>query len=218
MPDPTVPGMITGDISPLFRPHRESSRLLEAEVLPLAETPDAILRFAEICDGLSDYWYWFTLSTLWVSYSGWSDLALWRELFRSSRRGRQLAIMKPSELRAFRALPKRVTAWRAHRDGESDWISYTLSPEIAARFARQRGVDTIQAYSLRREDCLALLLRRGENELLMLNPAKAQPLETMRVAVRPPPSGGGRDGEGRGPDAPSGGDGDVGAGPPRRVG
>lgn len=48
------------------------------------ETPEAITYFAEHCDSLSDYGYWFMLSTLWVSYTrkilgernGWNNIMM----------------------------------------------------------------------------------------------------------------------------------------------
>lgn len=161
------------DISPDWKGSTEAERRVIEGILRLKETPFAILDFDKKKRHLGDYWYWFTLSTLWVSYSGWSDLQLWKRLFRSGRPRRNTSIMKPSEWAAYKALPDTITAYRAHRPGETDWISYTLSRSLAERWVEQRG-GYLGIYTLRKKDCLALLLRRGEEEVLMLEPNKAR--------------------------------------------
>jgi len=140
----------------------------------LDKTPDAIRFFAESQDGLSHYGYWFLLSTLWVSHTEGADLEKWRQLFSSDRAKRQTSIMKPSELAKFKQLPHFITVYRAHHPGETDWISFTLDKEIALRFARERGKQTIGEYKIKKRDVLALFLRRGEQEILMLDKSKAQ--------------------------------------------
>ncbi len=175
--------LLTRDISPAFTPSPRDAELME-DVIRFEATDGAIKRFVEVCDQLTDYGYWFGLSTLWVSYSGWSDLELWKLLFQAPRRLRRLSIMKPSELRAFDALPKVITAYRAHRPNEKDWISYTLDPVTCAKFAAWRDVDSFSEYRLRKVDCLALFLRRGEKELLMLEPTKARFVKQWSVQMR----------------------------------
>lgn len=98
---------------------------------------------------------------------------LWRRLFTAGRPRRQTSIMKPSELQEFEALPATFTAYRSHRPNEMDWIAYTLDRELADRWTEQRGGYTA-AYRLRKKDCLALFLRRGESEILMLSPKLAK--------------------------------------------
>jgi hypothetical protein len=90
--------------------------------------------------------------------------------------------MKPSEYRVLMAGPDELTVYRAHRPKETDWIAYTLDPQIAAsRFAQQRGVDEVKAYRVRREDVLALFLRRGEKEVLVLDKSRAELITTLEV-------------------------------------
>ncbi len=137
-------------------------------------TPEAIKYFSEVCEGLTNYGYWFFLSTLWVSYSGHSDLKLWKQLFNSKRPKRKKCIMKPSELKVFEQLPYFITVYRAHRPNEKDWIAYTLDPLIATRFANERGVNTIGEYKVKKRDVLALFLRRGEKEVIVLDKTKKQ--------------------------------------------
>ena len=93
------------DISPDFRPNMRDARIIKG-ILKHEATPRAIERFARDANDLTDYAYWFTLGTLWVSYTGWSDLALWKRLFSSKRRNRETSLMKPSELDVLRALPE----------------------------------------------------------------------------------------------------------------
>lgn len=66
------------------------------------EKPMAIAKFRECCNELSDYAYWFMLSTLWVSYSGFSDLELCKELFSRNRPNKSISLMKPDELAALK--------------------------------------------------------------------------------------------------------------------
>lgn len=161
------------DISPDWKGSTPEEVAALDEILRYEATPLAILTFARLQDRLGDYWYWFTLSTLWVSYSGYSDLNLWRRLFQAARPGRKTSIMKPSELRAFNELPNKFMAYRAHRPNETDWISYTLDKELADRWAMERG-GYVQAYMINKLHCLALLLRRGESEILVLDKNKAK--------------------------------------------
>jgi hypothetical protein len=160
------------DISPNFKPYLFDS-IISQKLIELEKTPEAIIYFSQVCKELSDYAYWFFLSTLWVSYCGWSDLQLWKGLFSSERPKRKTSIMKPSEVMAFDTLPYNIMAYRAHRSGEKDWISYTLDRDIAKRFARERNVNKVALYKLRKPDILALFLRRGEQELIMLEPQRA---------------------------------------------
>lgn len=173
---------VLNDIAPTFRYDPRDARLL-TDLLKLEGTPQAIVRFAEICDQLTDYAYWFTLGTLWVSYSGWSDLHLWKRLFSSRRPNRELSLMKPSELIAFRRLPNKLTVYRAHRPGETDWIAYTLNPVTAGKFARQRGVESVTEYQVRRRDALCLFLRRGEEEILVLDKGRVRKRAVLPVVV-----------------------------------
>lgn len=160
------------DISPDWNGCTAPEQRVIELILGLEGTPLAVLAFDKHKHVFDNYWYWFVLSTLWVSYSGWSDLQLWKRLFRSGRPRRNTSIMKPSEWEAFKSLPECFTAYRAHRPDESDWISYTLDRPLAEQWVQQRG-GYLRMYQLRKRDCLALFLRRGEREILMLEPGKA---------------------------------------------
>lgn len=159
------------DISPEFRwnPYDAS---VGRKLVELEKTPEAIRYFSGKASGLTDYAYWFFLSCLWVSYSGFSDLELWKELFSSNRPKKKKSIMKPSELKAFENLPWFVTVYRAHRKGEEDCIAYTLNKNTAFRFARERNVKAIKEYKVKKKDIEALFLRRGEDEVIILDKEK----------------------------------------------
>lgn len=144
------------------------------EVLKREGTPEAITYFSEVCDKLTDYGYWFILSTLWVSYTGFSDINLWKRLFGSDRGKRKQCIMKPSEVKAFDQLPYKIRVYRAHRPDEDDWIAYTTDPSVTARFAKERGVDKVSEYIVKKKDVLAYFLRRGEKEIIALDKTKVE--------------------------------------------
>jgi hypothetical protein len=167
MPDPTL-DMLLGDISPDFTGSSPDEIRIGKRLIALQETPRAALYFAKNAHMLGDYSYWFLLGVLWVSYSGFVDLTLWRRLLSSPRRGRH-NLMKPSELAACQQLGRTIQAYRAHREGETDWISYTLDPQIAARFARERGRTTFTQYTIDGHRIVALFLRRREQEVLVLD-------------------------------------------------
>ncbi|MCL6441858.1 MAG: hypothetical protein K6T83_00085 [Alicyclobacillus sp.] len=165
--------MVYGDVSDDFEWNAYDAYVAR-ELLKREATPDAIKYFASVCNKLSDYAYWFFLGTLWVSYTGYSDLNLWKRLFSARRPRRKTSLMKPSELRVYEQLPNTLTVYRAHRTGEKDWISYTLDREIAARFAHERGVSEIVQYRFEKRHAIALFLRRDEEEVLMLDKRKAE--------------------------------------------
>jgi hypothetical protein len=175
-------GTMDTDISPDFV-YNEADARIGAMLINLDKTPQAFETFCAHAHELTDHAYWFYLGTLWVSYNGWTDLAEWRKRFLSGRRLRKTSLMKPSEVVAFERLPKRITVYRAHREGETDWMSYTLDPTIAARFARERGVDEITEHQLLKRDILALFLRRGEAEVLALWPKEARKIRMIDVIV-----------------------------------
>ncbi len=153
------------------------------QLLPLEVTPEAIKFFVRHSWKLTDYGYWFFLSTLWVSYTGWSNLGQWRLLFSSDRPKRHTSIMKPSEVLALAKLPPIVTAFRAHRPGEKDWIAYTISPERAAFFAKTRGVEEVSEYRIPLEDILCLFLRRGEFEVLVLDQSRIEFVRKVKIEI-----------------------------------
>lgn len=157
------------NISPDWQGSTRSERRIIQRIMEREGTERAIICFSKHCDRLSHYWYWFTLSTLWVNYSGWSDLNLWKQLFSSQRPNKYTSLMKPDEYAIYQHLPETITAYRAHRSGEVDWIAYTLDPQVAARFAVERGVKEVMEYRIPKAEISALFLRRGEKEIIVLD-------------------------------------------------
>lgn len=169
------------DISPFFKPDNALSDIATA-LFRLENTPRAIQFFAENCHNLDDYGYWFLLGVCWVQYTGFSDLTLWKELFSSNRPHRPQCLMKPTELRYYKAFPKEVCAFRVHRAEEKDWISYTLDLDTARKFADIRGVKEIHQYKISKGNILCLFLRRQEYEVLCLNNVKAKLEKVLPVS------------------------------------
>lgn len=156
------------DISPHFTPNKRDAQVIR-KILEFRGTPEAIRMLDRYSYRLTDYAYWFVLGTLWVNYTGWSDLETWKRLFASTRPNRDACLMKPSELATFARFPDTFHIYRAHRFGETDWIAYTLSAEKAGWFAHRRGVGSVSEYLVRKNDVLCLFLRRDELEVLVLD-------------------------------------------------
>ena len=174
--------MMISDISPDFRWNKKDLQTIN-KILPYEATPEAIQLFQRYAYRLTDYAYWFLLSTLWVSYTGFSDLEAWKQLFLSTRSNRETSIMKPSELGLFRALQGTLAVYRAHRPDEPDWISYTLSAEQAGKFAAHRKVSQVKQYRIAKADVLCLFLRRGELEVLVLDKGRAELVRDIPVVI-----------------------------------
>lgn len=172
------------NISTSFRPNPYDAAVAE-ELLQLTtvqKQPQKCLpAFDRYHKQLTDYSFWYLLSTIWVSYSGFSDLDLWIKHFGSDRPDREKSIMKPNELKAFKRLPKMVTAYRAHRHGETKFISYTTSLDAAKRFARARKVNHVVKYKVPREKILAYFLRRKEFELIVVDHTECVRIGEMLV-------------------------------------
>lgn len=169
------------NISPDWTGSARKERRIIQEILKREAKPNAVIYFERHCSGLGDYWYWFILSTLWVSYTGWSDLNLWRKLFSSKRPNRMTSIMKPDELGIFNELPGTIIGLRAHREGETDYLSYTMSHEMALMFAKQRGTKEIISYEIQKNNVIAYFSRRGESELLILNRSNVLKVESVII-------------------------------------
>lgn len=169
---------IQQDVSTAYKFTPRDKELVEL-IMPHEATPQAIIIFNNHKKEFSNYAYWFVLSTLWVSYTGYSDLNLWRELFSSTRPNKAISLMKPSELKELAKLPNKLIVYRAHRDNETDNIAYTLDYQTAQRFARERHVDEVKAYRVKKRDVLALFLRRGESEIIVLDKSKAVSIQLV---------------------------------------
>jgi hypothetical protein len=173
---------IKPDISPAFEWNRMDAEI-GVKLVKHDNTSSAIKCFRNNRQYLSNYAYWFYLSTLWVQKSSATDLSEWKRLFSSDRPDRQRCIMKPSELEVFHALPDMVTAYRAHRPGETDWIAYTINLDTAIRFAFRRGVKSIAEYEIAKDELLAYFSRRDEYEVLLLDKSKARLKRVLKIVI-----------------------------------
>jgi hypothetical protein len=144
-----------------------SEHLLMYEDQP---NPEAIHYFTKHCDELTNYGYWFLLSTLWV----WAgdvnaDLNFWRKLFSSNRPDKEISLMKPDELKELKSLPNKLTVYRAPASNETDGISYTTDLATVIGFAKRHKSKFIFTGHIKKHDITALFLRRDESELLILD-------------------------------------------------
>lgn len=171
------------DISPDWNGATEWDDKIIRGVLARESSPHAVRYFAANCNKLSDYWYWFMLSTMWVSYSAYSDIKLWKRLFSADRPNRDTSIMKPSEKLTFDLMPDVLSVYRAHRTNEADWIAYTLSPKIAGEMAYRREVAEVYQYVAKKSDCLAYFGRRGEYEVLVIDKNMCQFSQVIPVRL-----------------------------------
>ncbi|TGJ99818.1 hypothetical protein EHO57_13725 [Leptospira langatensis] len=168
------------DISADFK-YNPKDAYYAKKLLKYEGKPEAILYLDSIAGNLSDYAYWFCLSTQWVSYTGWSELETWKRLFDSTRPSKQTSLMKPSELCVLARFANEISIYRAHRPGETDWIAYTINPEVALRFCQERGADEYAEYIVRKEDITALFLRRKEFEIIVTDRSKANFVRNHRI-------------------------------------
>lgn len=116
-------------------------------------------------DFQDDSTYWNVLGTLWKLGGTVIQQEMWKVLFSSTRRNRH-KIMKTSERRKWRKLPKKVRAYRAvnNEDEYHKAISWTLSRSVALKLARGRE---IKEKVFHRRDVFAYFDRRGEDEILV---------------------------------------------------
>jgi hypothetical protein len=68
------------DVSPNFV-YNPIDAHIGTKLIELEEKPEQIKYFESVAHELSDYAYWFFLTTCWVSYTGHSDIELWKKLF-----------------------------------------------------------------------------------------------------------------------------------------
>ncbi|MGM0337675.1 hypothetical protein [Enterococcus sp. AZ007] len=130
---------------------------------------------------LTDYAYWYLLTTMWINESTIYPISAWKKLFFAKRANRLVSIMKPNELTLFKKLSNKLILYRAHSKNETDWISYTLDLETAVKFAKMKNVDEVVEYKIKKHDCYALFLRREESEILCLNKDLAKKIRSIKV-------------------------------------
>lgn len=160
------------NISTSFKYNERDARLIS--IIMTTQPGEKMEVFLELANQLSDYAYWFLLSTLWVKDSNYAPISVWKKLFSGKRRNKAISLMRPEELTAFTNLPSKFLAYRTHSKNENDWISYTLDLKTAIEFAEMKKVNEVVEYKIKKHDCLALFLRRGETEIICLDKTLAK--------------------------------------------
>lgn len=152
------------DISRTFKP-LEVDKKVALELIKNTDAQGVANEKAIHCflahkDVISDYAYWYFLSTIWVSTSSGLDIETWKKLFLSKRSNRIRCLMKPSEVAYYKRLPVLIKVYRAHKVKEHDWISYSKSLEVAVMFVGIKNANKIVEYRIPRKYIYAIFLRQ----------------------------------------------------------
>ena len=125
---------------------------------------------------LTDIDYWTLLGQVWTdSENIWQVLDGWRNLLASHRAGRE-HLMTAEEQAAHAALPETVTVYRGAVAGRNEaGLSWTLDRAKAAWFSGRRmegkGRPVVLTGTVAKADVLAFFQDRGEDEVLVADPA-----------------------------------------------
>lgn len=130
---------------------------------------------------LGSYPFCFFLTTLWVGHHDCAPLGFWREMFASRKANDRSSLMKPKEYGVWLNLPDVVTCYRAHREGETEWIAYTLSLEVAKKFAKDRGVSVVTEYEIPKQAVVCYMNRREEDEIIVPDQTQAQKVNEITL-------------------------------------
>jgi hypothetical protein len=116
---------------------------------------------------IDDANYWNVLGTLWKIGGTVVQQSLWLPLFLSDRPKRQ-KIMKSSERRKFRRLPKVVKAYRAVNSDDEilTAISWSLDRKVATMFSEDGKRKIVCNYFFKGE-IFAFFDRQSEDEILV---------------------------------------------------
>jgi hypothetical protein len=175
-----MPAVVKEDISTAFKSNEGDRKI--ASTFLLYHTPkEQIAYFKEKSSAMSDSFYWFCLSTLWVDDPNGADIATWKQMFSVRRSNKEISLMKPSELKALKSLPNKITVYRAQKSDELDWISYTTSLKVLLQFARINRSTRIIRGTVKKRDITALFTRRDESEVLILDKKVIRNIENINV-------------------------------------
>lgn len=114
---------------------------------------------------VSDADYWKLLAAAWTSTDiVYLRIHTWRVLFLSYRPERE-ALMSIEERKTLRSLPDEVTIYRG---GTSDGLSWSLSRDVAERFAKRGAFTEVHTQKVPKKDLIAYFGDRGEDEVVLI--------------------------------------------------
>lgn len=158
-------------------------------VIWLHERPWRVQAFAGISERLTNPEYWDVLGEVYVDTENfWQESRRWASLLRSRRPARD-RFMTKDEREELAKLPDTLTVYRGYhgRAKKLSW-AWTLDHDRAVWFAqRLAGVHgrppTVATATVARDGVLALLTRRGEDEIVVA-PSRVAVTKTEEVGHR----------------------------------
>lgn len=145
------------------------------EAVFAVERPYRTLVLDELAADMNDETYWRTVAAVWIDQENPEDYTdEWRARFNADRPGRE-AMMEPDERSEYDALPGLAVIYRAALgDSDATGLSWTRERKVAEWFARRYRKDEplpVYAALVARSDIAAYWTRRGEYEVLVVDPA-----------------------------------------------
>lgn len=138
----------------------------------LHERPYRLDALLEIDKYAGEEAYWTLVGDVWTdSENTWQNLDVWEEIF-SNPNARMM--MNAEERERFEALPEMITIYRGCWRGVNEsGLSWSLSRERAEWFSKRMAGEDEQPIVLEKTICkndvIALIDRRGEEEILVLS-------------------------------------------------
>jgi len=119
---------------------------------------------------MDDATYWNVLGTLWKLGGTVYQQELWMPLF-CSKRKRRHKIMKSSERKEWRKLPKKMVGYRAVNNAAEidEAISWSLSRRVVEKLFTENGRRKIAEREFNKNNIIAYFNRRNEEEILVIS-------------------------------------------------
>jgi len=186
--DPDVPSPVNGLHNMQYQAKEAAYDAAIAEehwdgaVFAYTERPYRVPVFDSLAAYLTDEDYWRMLAELWIDQENPEDFAdEWRERFNADRPGRE-NMMTPDEQIALSMLPARVTIYRAGIGSHVQaGLSWSTSRETAEWFGKRfNSRHPLFRAHIAKKDIAAYWIRRGENEVLVLDPSATRDVKRIR--------------------------------------
>jgi len=139
----------------------------------LHERPYRIDAFEDVMDEMTDQEYWSRLSNIWVdSENIGAQPDRWRDLLMSERGSRE-SFMNENERAELAKLPQKFTVYRGYSENDQEEFGMSWSTDagvaewFARRFARENEKIIMEEMEVSKDDVLAYLTRRGEEEIIL---------------------------------------------------